>query len=329
VAKKVVAKREPKKKVEPKKVDFFPFKPKGSDRSDTYVKTVSLKNPKVLNDSNVSDGRWWDSIPDDTTADGIPVRGLTIQKYQVENGTVYKRNGIAYLIESDTGRPDQRTVDEFEDFHNSLPEGGDAYQRSYAWLWGRNPADAQWAVRYNTNGFRSQATGGNSSVTMWGNRPGGLGPSSYRGSLAHEFGHNVSYSALGMALGSTSPRWKAAYKEDTEANAPFLKNLDAVKYQGEAALRKVTARKDPGKSHPEGITPYGKSNPEEDYAESMSMFLMGQIGTYTLPSGQEIPVYFRDIFPHRAEILDKVFPKVAAKQRAIMDKRGPIADLGG
>jgi len=325
VAKKVVTKRAPAKKAAPK--------PKRHE----YAQSVSKNNPKIISDTTVKNGRWWDAVTDDTTSAGIPVRGLTVQGYKMDHAMVYKRNGVAYLVDTDTGLPDQTIVDQFEDFHATLPKGGEQFQKSYAWLWGKNPKDPEWGRDYEIANFVSLATGGNGSMTIWGRRKTPYGPSAIVDSLNHEFGHNVDsgvrQSGPSAGLSSSGFLWKTANSSDVKTNKSRLAALGKITYSGHfggaSEHYKVTPQTNASKPYPSGVTNYGKSSSDEDYAESMSMYLAGPIGFYTLPSGQKIPVYFRDIFPHRAEILDKVFPKVAAKQRAIMDKRGPIAGLGG
>jgi len=325
VAKKVVTKRAPAKKAAPK--------PKRHE----YAQSVSKNNPKVISDTTVKNGRWWDAVTDDTTSAGIPVRGLTVQGYKMDHAMVYKRNGVAYLVDTDTGLPDQTIVDQFEDFHATLPKGGEQFQKSYAWLWGKNPKDPEWGRDYEIANFVSLATGGNGSMTIWGRRKTPYGPSAIVDSLNHEFGHNVDsgvrQSGPSAGLSSSGFLWKTANSSDVKTNKSRLAALGKITYSGHfggaSEHYKVTPQTNASKPYPSGVTNYGKSSSDEDYAESMSMYLAGPIGFYTLPSGQKIPVYFRDIYPNRAQILDWVFPEVAKAQRAQVVKRGPIAELEG
>jgi hypothetical protein len=253
----------------------------------------------------------------------------------MKSGTLYKRNGVTYLVDTDTGLPDQTIVDQFEKFHATLPEGSEQFQKGYAWLWGKNPKDAEWGHRYGISDFESLATAGQGAMTIWGRRQTKSGPSSIVDSLNHEFGHNVDNGILrgkNAGLSSGGLLWKKANSSDIDTNKGRLAPLSNIKYSGHFGASShytVTPRMDATKPFPSGVTNYGKSSPGEDYAESMSMFLAGPIGFYTLPSGQKIPVYFRDIYPNRARILDQIFPGVAKVQQAEVAKRGPIAGLGG
>ena len=91
---------------------------------------------------------------------------------------------------------------------------------------------------------------------------------------------------------------------------------------------------EPGRGYPKGVTDYGRSSAAEDYAESVMLYQLGPIATGRLPgavipklTGVKLPpgavaitdneiLYFRDIYPKRAAILDKLFPDIAKAQKA-------------
>jgi hypothetical protein len=66
-----------------------------------------------------------------------------------------------------------------------------------------------------------------------------------------------------------------------------------------------------------GVTKYGTGSLEEDFAESISMYFGGQIGTGSFTNGgPEIPLWFRDLWPDRARVLDKYFKDFSTEQLA-------------
>lgn len=71
----------------------------------------------------------------------------------------------------------------------------------------------------------------------------------------------------------------------------------------------ITTELDTSKTFPAGVTTYGKSAIGEDFAESVRLYLRDAIGTGWFGSNQFVKmVYFRDLFPARASVLDRLFP---------------------
>jgi hypothetical protein len=198
--------------------------------------------------------------------------------------------------------------------HLPQPPDGIHHQHGYAWLAGRNPADAYWEQQYNIPGFTSGATAGRGGTHVWNRSSRSVDyvtPSGMAGTLHHEFGHNVSGGAA-YDMHDNGPLWAAAGVTD-EARAS---QVTIVSVGPGAAGHAFTLTPDPSKRYSRGVTDYGQSSPAEDFAESMRLYLAGELGTARLrPGGPETPFYFRDVWPARAAHLDKLLPKVAAEQR--------------
>src|SRR4029434_9407725 len=78
----------------------------------------------------------------------------------------------------------------------------------------------------------------------------------------------------------------------------------------------IVLEPDPDALYPNGVTRYGRGSDREDFAEAVSLYLQGRIGYGELPAQPGFSwLWFRDLFPERAAILDKLFPEVAAQQR--------------
>jgi len=264
---------------------------------------------------------WWTLLDKDTGMDPVPVVDLEIVPgYVVKSGRAYRIDGITYLVEDGAGRPTPgRVVEEFRSFHDQLPEAG-RYQRGYAWLAGRNPEDATWADLYNIAGFRSAATAGDGGVRMWDRHDAIVGPeASVADILSHEFGHNVSSGVARRGLHAEGERWLQAARRDAGTTRPTDVRLSR---RSGVPSDRLNMRYQAGADWPHGVTEYGTSSSTEDYAESIAFYLADRIGTGRLdPGGPRVPIYFRDLFPERAKILDEVFPEIARRQLAEVNAR--------
>lgn len=265
--------------------------------------------------------RWWTVLNEDTgLADPVPIRNLELNGgYLLKSGKAYRIDGITYLVEDGTTQTPDRIVEGFRYVHRGLPPEADQYQQGYAWLAGRNPADAYWEKKYKIADFESLATAGDGAVRIWG-RAGALsGPMAHRESLMHEFGHNVSHAVEDRDLHDHSARWTGAARADAGVRRPT-----DVAFSGPMAfrLRSVNFQHRTDRPYPNGVSEYGTSSPAEDYAESMAFYLADEIGTGRLaPGDDEVPIYFRDLFPARAKIFDQVFPEIAKRQKAAVSAR--------
>lgn len=272
---------------------------------------------------------WVRILDEDTGFDFVRIRDLevpTSSGYVIKSGRAYRIDGITYLIEDGAwGRKSyggqithELIVRELQKIHRSLPKGADAYQRGYAWLAGTNPADKEWSRRYQIAGFRSLATAGDGGVRIWDRKGAVKTPKWHRETLIHEFGHNVSHKSSshpsGIDLSDSGSAWRNAYKEDAKVKRPTaIEFNETVTFETHG----ISLESDSSRLFPEGVSSYGKSSVGEDYAESMMFYEMGPVGWGRLtPSGPLEQIYFRDLFPHRAAILDRIFPEIARAQKA-------------
>lgn len=255
---------------------------------------------------------WFDRLREDTQ-EYIPVQNLTIQGHRVEAGVATRRNGVSYLYETKPGETiTQAMRDEFEAniamaeaVYSSLPAGARQYQRGAAFLRGNNPMDPYWGDKYNMPDFKSAATGGDGSTTFWNAK---VNP----GTLAHEFGHNLDKN---WAQGKAITKMGASDLGHTRSWAGSMQ-LDEVGSGSKQSFQTFTETRPGG--HPitpgtKGVTKYGQASIDEDFAESVRLYLKdrreGKLGYLAPKPGQALGtnVRFVDMYPHRAEILDRVF----------------------
>ena len=252
-----------------------------------------------------------------TPPEGIRVRDLraNIQgsmEYTVQDGTAWSFDGVAYLVEH---RADQfgspwvsRTLTDLRAAHADIPAAKLA-NKSYSALGGDNPADEYWRKHYNDPHHASAAMASGGHVTLWQFR----GPYSRVNvdNIRHETGHNLDEIVGRETVGSESPAWKAAAKADVATWSKVTDISDEIHGHGEFAKLET------GRGFPEGVTSYGRSAAVEDYAESVRLYQLGVIAQGRLTAGAEKgPVYFRDLYPERAKILDELFPDIAKAQKA-------------
>ena len=234
--------------------------------------------------------------------------------YTIAHGTVWKRNGATFLVEHEdtpAGRSFAQSVQRsLERYHGQLPDP--RYAMSYTWANRPNPEDAYWQQRYKIPDFSSAASAdGDGNMTLW-NR------SYYRGDevsevLDHEYGHGVDHrNPLGVS--SDSPQWAQAARADNSTRGSVQDFRPRNPGPARAVLMQPST--DPKVEFPDGVTTYGASNREEDYAESMRLYMAGVIGWGRRePGGPLEPIWFRDLFPTRARLLDQVLPQFAYSQQ--------------
>lgn len=256
---------------------------------------------------------------------------LATRDYTIRNGTAYKIDGVAYLVEHDDTPDGIRVGHEvlqhvFNLHRDSVGPHDPGYQRAYLVAERESPAEALYrqAGRFgNDPDQHLAATAGDGSSSIWGYtrswfRHDRLGPV-----LQHEYGHNVGALAPRMPSGERvddSPEWHAAGMQDVRGGGPSQRVSNGRIIPGTAMGNRglyINAGAIPGTKYEIGVTPYGTSNQREDFGESVMMYLHGQIGV-GVPQGHsgEVPIYFRDFFPHRAAMLDALFPDHATEQLA-------------
>lgn len=277
---------------------------------------------------------WWEKIPDDTGPEGIPVRNATINKspdapngYDIAEGVLFRSNGIAYLIEvPEFGAPDVAGIAAaIEAVHETLPTPHRDYQHAYAWMNGRSPLDPYFATRYGITDFRAVAEAGDGSTTVW--RPGDIGYDTVdepaKATLRHEFAHNYDHGARrdGAVVHARSTDWASAGLRDNRIRNTFADFRGTPGSQWEKPSFAPLFHISVGAPVASGVNEYASRDIEEDWAESVEMYLSGRLGTARFPDGTERAVWFRDIFPTRADLLDDLFPDEAAAQIAALRQR--------
>jgi hypothetical protein len=282
---------------------------------------------------------WWKQVRDDTGPEGVHAVDVDItpgasHTYVMKSGTLYRRDGVSYLVEDgDDMLAPSDVAEQFDKFHASLPEDLRHHQQAYVWVRGANPADPYWAEHYKMPGFESLATAGDGSVRVWKRGSDTVGPSRHSESLRHEFGHSISFGIGREQFERTggiplhdSASWLDAADRDPELRK--LKPGDVVvarRHEGGPEDQfKLTPGDRKKKGFPLGVTEYGQNSAAEDFAEAVSLYTHeGPVG-FTTRDGKRLPVYFRDLFPARARLLDDLFPKIAKAQRELTRQRGPL-----
>jgi len=279
--------------------------------------------------------RTWDEIlTEETGFDWVPIRSLEVphgEGYVIQHGRAYRIDGVTYLVENGSFAKrafggtitHEDIVRELQEVHDGLP-GASRYQTGYAWLAGPNPKDSFWAKQYQMPGFSSLATAGHGGVRIWNRMGAARTPKWHKDSLAHEFGHNVSQKVAHRSdgdLSAISVAWRHAYHADTSAKRPSsIEFTHHILHETHGIDIKV----DRSRLFPHGVSEYGKSSVGEDYAESVSHYLHGPVGWgRRTPDGPLEQIYFRDLFPHRAAILDRIFPEIARAQKAAKRAQKP------
>jgi hypothetical protein len=255
-------------------------------------------------------------LEEDTWPQGTNVRDLTLSVgYKVGSGTAWRRNGVVYVVEhGDTPEERQRAavgVNRLIAHANNLPPGASRYQRSYVMVQGGHPREGQWQEKWGLLGpdqepLRTAASASFGNTIVWHDGEGS--GDHLDGDLNHEFGHNVDTTS--PVYGSQSAAWVKAATKSPNPNERItdFKPTKASEFESTFPRGNFTY----------GVTPYATSDPQEDYAESIRLYMLGVVGTGTLTngSGWSGDVYFRDLFPERAAVLDKLFPELAEQQRA-------------
>jgi hypothetical protein len=187
-------------------------------------------------------------------------------------------------------------------------------QTGYALLQDDNPHDSYWSNKYGLQGFASAATGGRGSVWMWRQNAYPF----REDDLDHEFGHNAEWS-VPEHMQSSGARWHRSGRLDDAARRKITDFKQTFRV-GDRHHTIRTQRNASGK-YPDGVTNYGTSSPSEDFAESQMLYRAGVIGEGRLkPGGPIVPIWFRDLYPERAKMIDEMFPEMARQQLATIQR---------
>jgi hypothetical protein len=268
-----------------------------------------------------------DLFSEDTDPRGVPVRDFTPLfggGYTIKNGTAWRRNGVTYVVEhSETGEGKRQALGvakALEHHHESLPPEARKHQRAYSWHLGHNPEDPAIAKQFKRKTFTSSMTAGEGDTHIWepGTKMSARGEVDLKqlmSDLNHEFGHNVDSRVKGNVRISETRQWReagAAGSPDRFINPRTWMPSSAHGGRAES----IVLEHDPGALYPYGVTRYGRSSRREDFAEAVDLYLQGRIGYAELRSQPGFShVWFRDLFPERAAILDRLFPDIARQQQ--------------
>lgn len=286
------------------------------------------------------------ALANDTGPNGVTVTDFDVHfpgdqatgntQYHVAHGTIWRTDGISYLVEhpdTSKGRREARAqMEEVRRFHQRwLTDPDDHYTQGYFLAQGARPltpaqiAQMKASGQFDASHQRVFATAGEGVMSIWETDTYGLPHESYLEEyLLHEHGHNVARVREGERLDYSEP-WFEAARSDTTTGGPVSRVPDFTVAPGPAQNRLVNGTGFvPGSPFPAGVTEYGTVNPAEDFAEAVMMYRVGPIGEGTIPGTRRRgPIYFRDLFPARAAILDSQFPTFAARQQArISRERG-------
>ncbi len=169
-------------------------------------------------------------------------------------------------------------------------------------------------------------TAGNGDTTIWQqsvskNSAGDISLTALLSDLDHEFGHNADSRATPRGRVSSSVQWQRAGYDDWENMGIIPSTWAPSGRRGGRASQIVLEPKHERRLphigyYPNGVTRYGRASDHEDFAEALSLYLQGAIGSAELQSrpGVVQPVWFRDLFPGRAAIFDQMFPDAAQDQ---------------
>lgn len=315
----------PDETVEPDVLRERQYRRAAADRLDRLAREVE-KTPSALTGRR---NAWWLDVTSDTDPrQPVPVRDLEIdvgggEHVVVRRGSAHRQGGVAVLVDHDALTSfvtEEKVVREFFAQHREFQAAtaeADRYQRAYTWLAGRNPNEAYWARTFGIPDLRAAATAGRGETIMWGRAGWVFGPGGDRYVLRHEFGHNVDTGVRDRPelahLHARSPAWAAAARRDSAG----YRLSSIVDYQPYGGLPMPELYPNPNRLFPDGVTDYGRNSPSEDFADSVMLYLMeARIGEGRLtPDAPRTWLYFRDLFPARAAILDQIFPDVAVRQR--------------
>lgn len=265
---------------------------------------------------------YWMRVTDDTGFDfgsGIPVRDLKVQGSTFKKGWAFKSKDVVYVVEgAKRHEVPGLNADEVDELVASqiakdleamgdkvLPEG---------WRETGGTRSIGWSAQESGNALASANLGGG-TIVFWNRH--GRGIYKYHQStpqtadedtLKHEWGHNSD------KFESTGPEWGAARELDADPGS----RVQAFQ-QRATQLHPINFQTQSDKPVPNGVTQYGTTTALEDYAESTELYLSGPIGTGVLPRYAQYGVqqiYFRDLFPERAKLLDAKHKAFAKEQKA-------------
>jgi ADP-ribose pyrophosphatase len=254
--------------------------------------------------------------------EGMDVNDLILDQhdYTIPQGRVWRDGNDVFVVEGTDPARMRREMETVRDEVRRLPRELSQSTRAFVVADGNSPPAV---ARLRAAGISDQflpfasanSVGNGSDITFWdrGRRGPLEGDSQFQPTLRHETSHNSDV-ALGNV--SASSEWRRAAERGTKGTK--VRGFTQRKIKGQGALQPPGKAK--GAKFPLGVTPYATSSVREDWAEAAEFYFGterygGVVGTGVV-GGKRVPIWFRDLFPARAAVLDKYFPEFAAQQLA-------------
>lgn len=164
---------------------------------------------------------------------------------------------------------------------------------------GRSPNDSIYAKMYRIPEFRSAATTDTRSTILW---EGGLRLDDTL-TLYHEMGHSFGYNSGPPVVG----KWVIAQAKDKTFGQKLLQG-------GSFDPQRPVPGKVAAQIGRSSVSEYGSVASNEDWAESVGMYLQSAAGERTfgeiaVAGGQTRPALFADVYPERAKLIDEALGK--------------------
>lgn len=266
-------------------------------------------------------------LTQDTTPDGVLVRDLRLSDkfgdYTIHHGRALRLNGVTYVVETDAAgdaiSPEARqSLDIIYGMMQNSPVSLSAYQRSFVLTRRRTSLEDEYLREIGVDpsdnaGIWAGALNGDMIVFPIGQDAAVRNPEAFKHTVRHEMAHNVDH-AKSETL-STSAEWDNATRSDRAVSS----QIKGFK-QGPNLPNKIMTHSPPfrkGVLIPEAVTTYGATSFSEDFAESLALYARGIIGTGVMDwfGPEERDIWFRDMFPARAAILDQLFPEILEREQ--------------
>lgn len=249
-------------------------------------------------------------LTEDTDMRGVPVKYLGISgvPYALRQGRAWRFNGVTFIAEFHPDRPDDSLEDVVTaamDSHMALPPEVRQFQRGYVMVQHRDPYDG------TVKGFVTSASARNGDIVYFrmSEKKRDARTRDVANYTSHESAHNAD---MGLGWYSAGPEWEAA--GGPARKIYFWQPVDEVVRNH--AIMFPDSPTDPDYTYP-GVTTYGSANSIEDFAEAVRLYLAGMLGRGALSEGGRFhDLWFRDLFPARAALLDSLFPAFARQQLA-------------
>lgn len=269
-------------------------------------------------------------LTEDTGPQGVPVKDLELQNihgYKIGSGRAWRFDGVTYLLEDGPKGQDARwLMDRIYSERQGLPPRVKRFQRGFVLLQNDDQGDAYEDAKARMEArrkglpppppstFKTQAAALGGDVYVFrlqhDNPSESFTVRRLTHGVRHESAHNVDagIQVNGQNM-SESPAWL-----DAARGKPAVKPYRFTP-NDKAPLSPIMFDSDQSSPFVGGVTKYGTTSASEDFAESLAMYLAGVIGRGRMSQQDtEQDIYFRDLFPDRAAVLDALFPDFGREQ---------------